>query len=281
MSTSNRSTREPDLYLHDAIDAFKRDGYCILDDAFDPATIDRCCEILAERKATPGKHLVHDCLDRDPDLFLSLAANDPILDFCEVVMGPFVQLDGLTIVGLPPAGPDGNRRVSGWHRDPWAQVPRSSAFERPLAINVLIYLQDLDDNTGPLRVCPGSHREPMVISQDDRRRPHPREVPLHLRRGSTVLIHNNLVHTGTSPQPDVDERAFVSVFYNLSWLKQTVSLSGPNYEGLVADARRTGNVRRLRLLGLDPTLLERNDTGFLVADEAQWVRWILEDRSGV
>ena len=121
-----------------------------------------------------------------------VACNTTILDFAEMVMGPFVQLDSCEITGYEGAGSD-NQHATGWHRDgfdtstvwnnnnenldnglEWrpgtssramqsaAKVPATRRhYTPPLACNYLTYLQSTDgsaDNPG-LRVIPGSHRD--------------------------------------------------------------------------------------------------------------------------
>ena len=44
-------------------------------------------------------------------------------------------------------------RGSRFHRDRWGRMPNGQ-YERPLAFNAITYLQDLTDETGPLRIVP-------------------------------------------------------------------------------------------------------------------------------
>ncbi len=121
-----------------------------------------------------------------------IACNSTILDFAELVMGPFVQLDSCEITGYESAG-SGNTHATGWHRDgfdisttwnnnsrnidnglEWrpgtssqakqatAKVPATRRpYTPPLACNYLTYLQPTDGtaNNPGLRVIPGSHRD--------------------------------------------------------------------------------------------------------------------------
>ena len=53
-----------------------------------------------------------------PTLFWAAVSHSVLLDFAELVMGPFLQLDNLTLAGfraVPEDEADG--KVSGWHRD--------------------------------------------------------------------------------------------------------------------------------------------------------------------
>lgn len=260
------------------VSALREDGYCLAPRFLTEEAVETCRTYIRQAAPAQGRTAVYDLFERNPQLALDLCAAPAILDLCEAVMGPFVQLDGLTLVGLSNGE---NRRVAGWHRDPWGQIPRSAAFERPLAINVLIYLQDLTEEAGPFRVIPGSHRRPgMGLPPAERRQPHPLERRVYAKAGEIVFVHNNVVHSGTPPAATIDERNFISIFYNHSWLKQTIRLTGPNATALKQRIAADGDVRLRRLLGDDPTLLARNDTGFLDEESSTWRQWREEDRAG-
>lgn len=64
---------------------------------FSAGTVSRCLDLLNVNREQTGSDLDYDVLDVAPGFF-AFAANDIVLDFCESVMGPFLQLDGLTIV---------------------------------------------------------------------------------------------------------------------------------------------------------------------------------------
>lgn len=266
-----------------AVAHFKENGYAIIEGVLDAATIDRCRDLLAEHgRETGGPSPLGGLIELDPDLALTLAGDSRVLAFTEAVMGPFVQLDGLTLVPLNRSDEDGKVRVAGWHRDPWGQVPRSGAFERPLAVNALCYLQDmLEEPAGLLRVIRGSHRMPLEMPVAIRREPHALETPVTLRAGDYVIVHNNLVHTATPPEPGGRQRDFISVFYNLTWLKPTVQCAGPRAQELIGRYRQRRDYRMLRLLGVDEHLAQRNDCGFLERDDAMWARWAAEDRAAL
>lgn len=222
-----------------------------------------------------------DTCELAPRLMLPAVANPLILDFAEMVLGPFVQLDNLTLAGFPPVAPkDVKGKVSGWHRDRWSQVPRSSAYERPLAINAITYLQDLTDEFGPLRAIPGSHRKPITLSVEARSLPHPDEKILPMRGGDVIVIHNGLLHSG-APNTSGKIRYFFSVYYNLTWLKCTDNHHGPNVQQIVRQARARNDHRTLRLFGVDDQLEARANSGFMQPDEERWAEWTAADRAAI
>ena len=166
-------------------------------------------------------------LERSPALMWPTVSNPLLLDFAERVVGPFVQLDNLTLAAFPSVvREEAAGTTSGWHRDRWAHMP-SGHYERPTAWNCICYLQDLSDEYGPLRVIPGSHIEPVALAEDERKRPHPDEVVLYPKAGDVVFTHNGLLHSGT-PNTSGKRRFFFSVYYNTSWFKQTDTMGGPN-----------------------------------------------------
>ena len=190
-------------------------------------------------------------------------------------MGPFVQLNGLTLVIWPRATNDASSELH-WHRDPWGHVP--SAYERPLGLNAISYLQDLDDVVGPLRVVPGSHSQPFTMPTKARQRPHGNEVLIYPRCGDVVVMHHNLVHSRT-PNQSARTRSYVSVLYNLSWLRSNSQFGGCEAQRILSLATQYNDHRMMRLLGSDPDLEERANSGFLSDDAECWREWIREDRS--
>jgi len=86
-----------------------------------------------------------------------------------------------------------------------------------------------------------------------------------------------VIHSGTAPLDDSLNRDFISIFYNLSWLKPTIQCAGPNAKKLNRCFQKANNKRMLRLLGKDLDLSIRNDTGFLESDNQNWLKWIAED----
>jgi hypothetical protein len=86
-----------------------------------------------------------------------------LLDLMEVLIGPF-SLDSLQMSGLGTAARRFQLGVgtAGYHRDganthsggPWWRwnAPELHPYTAPLGCNALVYLQDMTEETGPLRV---------------------------------------------------------------------------------------------------------------------------------
>jgi len=271
--------------LNPHIEAFKTDGYTVFPGVYSAEQMARWIELfrdLESRSMASGKpsFWFGGVFEEAPEAFLPAICNPLLLDFAESVMGPFVQLDNLSLVGFPSIDPDGAKgKVSGWHRDRWAKIP-GGVYERPLAINAISYFQDLDEFSGPLRVIPGSHREPLTMDGAARSRPFPGERIVCLRAGDVVFIHNALLHSGT-PNTSGKTRFFFSLYYNLTWLRSTDNHGGPATQALVEQARERRDYRLQRLFGQDEQMPARANSGFVRPDEELWAEWSAADKAAL
>ena len=258
---------------------YRRDGYTLFERVFDETIVaalrdemDRLEAAHEGQFAQPRSWWFGNVLERSPALMWPVVANEVLVGFAEAVFGPFVQLDNLTLAAFPPVGDSVEpSAVSGWHRDRWSHMP-NGRYERPLAVNAICYLQDLDEHNGPLRVVPDSHIQPEAIEAGEGQRAIRDERLLYPRAGDVVFTHNGLLHSGT-PNRSSAKRYFMSIYYNHSWLKHTDTFDGPNCRQLIAWARRRGDHRALRLLGQDAHLQARGNSGFVRPDEERWRDW--------
>ncbi len=178
-----------------------------------------------------------------PKLMMPMLNNPLILDFMELVAGPFIQLDNLTLAGFPSVSKEAaENKVSGWHRDRWSHVPKGAGYERPFSMNAISYLQDLTDEYGPLRVIPGSHRKGITLSKEELTHPHADELIIHMKAGDVVLTHNGMLHSGSLNTSEKVRYCF-SVYYNLTWLRHSDNHSGPNVQSIIKDARELNDQR--------------------------------------
>jgi ectoine hydroxylase-related dioxygenase (phytanoyl-CoA dioxygenase family) len=190
-------------------------------------------------------------------------------------MGPFAQLDSVVVNSDPPVPSEQRGLPVMWHRDRFGFVP-PGAYVRPASVVFLAYLQPMTDDAGPLRVIPGSHRDPRLLTPDDLYAPLPDEQLIHTEPGDAVAIHHNLLHAGTRNTSQADRR-FLGFILNLSVLRAEDNFAGPNCRALASSARRDKDRRLLRLLGEDPLIFPRQNSGFTRGDEADWQRWRDED----
>lgn len=214
-------------------------------------------------------------LERFPREVFPTLTDPVLLGFAEAVMGPFVQLDSSVLNGDLPVSPNQHGQPVMWHRDRFGSVP-PGGYVRPASIVFLSYLQQMNDAVGPLRVVPGSHRQARLLSDDELYAPLPDEILVRDEEGDVVAIHHNLLHSGTRNTSDRDRR-FFGFIYNLSTMRQEDNFAGPNCRALINSAKRTNDRRLLRLLGEDPLIFPRQNSGFTNDHEHDWQRWHEED----
>jgi ectoine hydroxylase-related dioxygenase (phytanoyl-CoA dioxygenase family) len=266
------------------IDSFKQDGYVVFEGAYTPEQVARLHElreeIAQEWQYVEGTEAFPDAvgsmLERRPQVILPALTHPVMLGFAEAVMGPLVQLDSAVLASDPPMDDAGqfNQPVM-WHRDRFASVP-PDVYVRPISMVYLGYMQSMTDDVGALRVLPGSHRQSRTLDDSQVYAPVDDEVLVRAEPGDVVAIHHNLLHWGGRNTSD-GERRFFGFIYNISMLGQEDNFRGPNCRALVEVARRTNDRRMLRLLGEDPLIFPRQNSGFTHALELDWARWLEED----
>lgn len=271
--------------LEEQFEQYQRDGYILLEQVYDAEIMDELRqEFHAQQRNARlanetefNSRWFGNMLERAPGLMSRMLLQPQLLDFAERIMGPYVQLDNLTLTAFPSNDPDKRMQPVNWHRDRWAHLPLG-VYERPNAINAICYGQDMTDEYGPLRVIPGSHIIPMTISKEERQKPHPQEVYIYAKAGDVIVTHNGLLHSGTL-NTSGDLRYFYSIYLNQTWMKPTDNLDGPAVTRLAKRAEERNDRRAMRLFGRDPLIKQRNNWGFHCPDEEQFAEWIAEDRA--
>lgn len=182
--------------------------------------------------------------DKDP-VFLDLIQFEPIVSVARAMMGPKVRLRGLTArISWPGESIQSvpyhqHLRVNSVPCPPW--------FSEPHALDALIYLDDLNDDTGPVCVVPGSHkwvdREPPYQHYD----PLDNEVVFRVPAGSVVLMHSNVWHR-TYPTVSARRRMLI-LGYTPCWLRRSPYGTPPD-EGLSKAALVDADEELSELLGV-------------------------------
>lgn len=181
-------------------------------------------------------------MDKDP-VFLDLLKFPPALSVARAMMGPLVRLRGLSArISYPSTTP---------HQTPWHQhlrvvsKPLPPWFSRPHCLDALIYLDDLNEDTGPVTVVPGSHnwlhREP----RRDAYAPVDGERVLCIKAGGAVMMHGNLWHRG---MPTLrTKRRMLILSYTPTWLRRSPH-GGPPPSGGLTQAVLEGDDDEARIL---------------------------------
>ena len=269
--------------LEEHLAEFKRDGFTLFPRMLDPAWIremrDGFEELEGRIPNADGSRpsAITNLLEHKPEPVLRALSNERLLDFAEMLVGPHVQLESITFRRTPPE-PEKDGAALGFHRDMFAFFPEDGVYHRPLLFNALSYLQDLTDETGPLRIIPGSHMRALRMSPEEARRPHPEEVIVYPKAGDTAVFHCSMLHSG-SPNRSSDYRYLFFLTFNHSWLKHRANYRGPVSQAVIAGARARNDRRLLRLLGVDDQFAQRANCGFLEPDEENWKRWIADDNA--
>jgi len=269
-------------HLHE----FKTQGFTIfpgiLDVAWAREMRDRHAEFTRRTPALgdTGRIAFVDILELEPQLTLPAITIPAVLDFAEMIIGPYVQLESITYTGFPPLGKEYKGLPGGWHRDMFASFPQEGVYQRPMLFNAIAYLDGLTDDNGPLRIIPGSHMRALRVAEGAAQEPSQEEILVYPQPGDLVMFHCSLLHSGTANASD-DIRYFFCITYNHAWLKYRANYNGPNCQAIIEDARQRNDRRLLRLLGVDDKLFRRANSGYTIPDEEKWVQWCAEDRAAV
>ena len=207
-------------------------GYLVRERLFQGEALERlraACDRLEAREREirgPGEGLstgrdfgglfLRHLMDKD-QAFLDLLRFPPTLSVARAMLGPLVQIRGMTARITYPG--DAHQETH-WHQHlRVVPTPLPPWFSRPHGLDVLIYLDDLDEATGPLCVLPGSHHR-----LDTEPPPHlfedlPGQQTLYLPAGSAVLLHPNLWHRARPTTAQGHKRRLLIIGYAPTWLR--------------------------------------------------------------
>ena len=237
---------------------FATSGYLVRERLFQGEALTRLQDALGSLEAAewdrhrknPPKDrswgiILRHLMDKD-SVFLELLKYEPVLSVCRAMMGPLVRLRGLTArISFPGA----EVQETNWHQHMRViSKPLPPWFSQPHAIDALIYLDDLDDDTGPVCLMPGSHtwldRHPdhqVFESIED-------EKILRVPAGSVVMIHSNLWHRA---MPTLDKkRRMLILGYTPTWLRKSPHGGPSPTDGLTQDLLQNCDEESKELLGI-------------------------------
>ena len=171
------------------------------------------------------RHLMH----KDP-AFLDLLKFPPVLSVCRAMMGPLVRLRGLS---GRVSFPEEEIQDTPWHQHlRVVSNPIPPWFSQPHCIDALIYLDDLNEDTGPVAVVPGSHawldREPPSKEVDAVES----QVVFEFPAGSIVMVHGNTWHRALPTRRK--KRRMLILSYTPTWLRKSPHGGPSPTDGLIA-----------------------------------------------
>ena len=184
-------------------------------------------------------------MDKDK-VFLELLKFEPTLSIARAMMGPLVRLRGLSARISYPG--DDREQQTPWHQHlRVVSNPLPPWFSRPHCIDCLVYLDDLNEDTGAVAVVPGSHdwldkATPNVYG------PVEGEVELRVKAGGGVLIHGNLWHRGL-PTLNAKRRMLI-LSYTPTWLRKSPHGGAQPTDGLTHTFLEDADMEERMLLGV-------------------------------
>ena len=238
----------PESKIDESLEELKRDGYTILRNIF---SRDECetaklkiDEIYKKQVEEFGgeKNLeyindqnVARALFVYDDFFLKFLANDNILSILENSFGKKYILN---LQNSPINKPYDSHYGSTWHRDLSYQhfVP-----SRPVAINVLICLNDFTEKNGGTHILPGSHRFEMFPSKNYINK---NEKQIIASVGDAFIFDSLLFHRAGANNTDEERKLLVHMF-TLPFVKQQI-----NYPNML-NGKHIENPKLSYLLGYD------------------------------
>jgi ectoine hydroxylase-related dioxygenase (phytanoyl-CoA dioxygenase family) len=196
------------------------------------ATIQEAFDTVWE--AEGDKHVTqHGLLKYRP--FIELIEHPPILDRHRAIFGNQVQLLQYDLLRQGPHNT--TFPVRRWHRD------FTFPGERPLAINTILFLDDIRGAAGPTRVVPGTHHGEALPPAERRNEPLEGEVSVECPAGTAIFINAAIWHTGARNE-SAGLRRGIYLYYGYWWLKRYESTQTLPWQALEGASEQ-----RLRLLG--------------------------------
>ncbi|MEU0136334.1 phytanoyl-CoA dioxygenase family protein [Streptomyces sp. NPDC006296] len=192
-------------------DTFERDGYLVAD-LYSEAEVAQLKTMLSglidpPRRTHPRLH-VHAASETplphlDPynpyavwkivntplagDDWYALIHDERVLDVVDALLGPDINFH----MGFARLRPSGLRAEEGWHRD-----LDTDRHTRPELVTALIYLDDMDAESGATLVRPGSHL-PRASGAEEHE-----AVPVRVRPGAVLFLHCLTLHRASSNTTD-------------------------------------------------------------------------------
>ena len=240
------------------IDQLVQEGYLVRDAILSPelvellrAAVDEVA--LRERTATSdftksqqfGGQFLRHLFDKH-EAFWELLKFPPAVSVARAVLGPAIQ----SRLSARITFPDVPNQQTQWHyHERTIPNPLPPLFVFPHSLDVLIYLDDLTDESGPVALVPRSHVGSGTALPENDFADKPDQVILHLAAGGGLFIHNNLWHRGMPSGSKARMRRMLALTYSSCWLKN-VNDGMPPENGLTLKLLQTADLETRELLGV-------------------------------
>jgi hypothetical protein len=154
------------------------------------------------------------------EAFLGLLRLQPVLSVVRAVLGPQVQVRG---VSARISYPDEPNQETHWHfHQRVVPDPLPPFYSRPQSIEALLYLDEANDASGPLSVVPGSHQWTERDLPAEQYGNLPGQVTLCNSVGTCVFVHGSLWHRAHANTPRGHVRRLLIVGYGPCWMKPSI-----------------------------------------------------------
>jgi ectoine hydroxylase-related dioxygenase (phytanoyl-CoA dioxygenase family) len=182
------------------VQQFFDEGYCVLETLLEGEALQRI------RDAFDRLEAYRNLIDHDETL-LEVAAHPKLIAAIKAILTPHPQLLQFDGIARQPGNDD-----QSWH------VDFHFVCDRPLMVNVGVYLDALTAEKGPIWVVPGSHRQ-----TEKPPRGHtgelPNAIPLNVNAGDAVIFDCAVWHKGGGNRSDSVRRAIFPT-YGHYWMKR-------------------------------------------------------------
>jgi ectoine hydroxylase-related dioxygenase (phytanoyl-CoA dioxygenase family) len=216
--------------------AFERDGFLVLERVLEGEVLSSiqaaAKELVQNDKEESDLRIWHErALFRRP-VFRRVLDQTKLIEAELALLGEDAQLLALDLLATKPG-----KGGLGWHRDV------NFVCNKTLSINTGIYLQDMTEDVGPLRVVPGSHRWEELPSGNG---PFEGEIQVPVKAGDAVLFDAGLWHSGDANRSE-EYRLGLFAYFGRYWIKRM-----DNYftQPLPAELSQTDDPLKRQLLGL-------------------------------
>ena len=167
--------------------------------------------------------------------FIDLIEHPAIIERQRALFGSQTQLLQYDLLRQEPGSTFPNRF---WHRD------FVMAGDRPLAVNAILYFDDMTPDRGPTYVVPGTHVGTDLPPPDSLRESLRGEIPVLAAAGDVVFINGAIWHSGSCNRSQGLRRA-AYLYYGYWWLKRY-----NEHEPLPTEVLINAGRERLELLGV-------------------------------
>lgn len=224
-----------DMKTAEEMDFFREHGYLHVPQVLDPGLLgDIRAAFDSASTVACRKRVWQESLLAIP-AFINLLEHKPILDRLRAVFGDQLQVLSYDLLYQ---GPGSKFPEYGWHRD--FVFPG----DEPLAVNAIIYLDDMTEDRGPTVVVPGTHRGSRLPPKERLSQSLTGEVKAYAKAGDAVFINSAIWHSGGRNKTE-GERRVIYLYCGYWWLKRD-----NQYAAIPWQALENASEARLQLLGI-------------------------------